>query len=160
MQLFLTPTGLQVGRLRIPCTIGRAGLTSRKREGDGGTPKGRHRIRGCFYRPDRMSAPNGWARPIRPRHIWSDDPGQPDYNHLGEAPYDGSHERMWRADPLYDLVLLLDWNWPDALPGRGSAIFIHRWRRAGYPTEGCIAMAPEPLHWLAERMQPGTDVHI
>ena len=29
--------------------------------------------------------------------------------------------------------------------GRGSAIFLHRWRRPGYPTEGCIAFHPEHL---------------
>ena len=41
------------------------------------------------------------------------------------------NERLRRADPLYDLVILTDWNWPSAERGRGSAIFMHRWRRGG-----------------------------
>ena len=61
-----------------------------------------------------------------------------------------------RADPLYDLVLLTDWNWPDATPGRGSAIFLHRWRRPGFPTEGCIAFRPDHLRQIAALAAPGT----
>jgi L,D-peptidoglycan transpeptidase YkuD (ErfK/YbiS/YcfS/YnhG family) len=67
-----------------------------------------------------------------------------------QAPYAPSHEVLRRADPLYDLVILTDWNWPDAVPGRGSAIFIHQWRRAGYPTEGCVAFRRDHLHQIAK----------
>ena len=56
----------------------------------------------------------------------------------------------------HDLVLLTDWNWPKATPGKGSAIFLHRWRRPGYPTAGCVAFAPHHLRWIAERITPGT----
>ena len=68
------------------------------------------------------------------------------------APYAASHEKLRRADALYDLVILTDWNWPYAVPGRGSAIFIHRWRRPGYPTEGCVALDPVHLRWIAPRI--------
>ena len=111
---------------------------------------------GMLYRPDRMARPASWALPILPGDLWSDDPKDAEYNHMVRAPYAASHERLRRADPLYDLVILTDWNWPDAMPGHGSAIFIHRWRRPGYPTEGCIGLHPKDLRWIAQRVGFGT----
>lgn len=154
--LVLSPLGLRFVGRTYPCTIGRGGVTSRKREGDGATPRGAHRIVGCLYRPDRMARPCDWAVPIRPGDLWSDDPAAPDYNRMVRAPYGPSHEALRRADPLYDLILLTDWNWPDAVKGRGSAIFIHQWRRPGYPTAGCVALARADLHRLVPRLVPGT----
>lgn len=150
--LVLTPTGLRFGGRRIPCTIGRGGITDDKREGDGATPRGMHRIAGMLFRPDRVAPPVPWAVPIGPRDIWSDDPADPDYNHMTRGPSPFRHERLRRADRLYDLVVLTDWNWPHAVPRRGSAIFLHRWRRPGYPTEGCVAMSPADLAWVAARL--------
>jgi len=147
--MVLTPRGLRFAGRTYPCTIGRGGVSARKREGDGATPRGVHRIVGMLYRPDRMARPTDWALPIRPSDIWSDDPAAEDYNHMARLPYTHSHEVLRRADPLYDLVILTDWNWPYAVPGRGSAIFIHRWRRPGYPTEGCIALRPDHLRQIA-----------
>ena len=154
--LVLTPRGLRFRGRVIPCVIGRGGVTVNKREGDGATPQGFHRITGMLYRPDRISRPNPWSLPIRPGDLWSDDPTAPDYNHLVRAPYLPSHERLRRGDRLYDLILLTNWNWPESVQGRGSAIFLHRWRKPGHPTEGCIAMAPPHLLWIATRLQPGT----
>lgn len=153
--LVLTPMGLRFSGRRIPCTIGRGGLSAFKREGDGATPAGTHRILGTLYRPDRMTRPAPWALPMRPGDLWSDDPRDPAYNTLVRAPHAFGHESLFRPDPLYDLVLVTDWNSHPARPGRGSAIFLHRWRRPGHPTAGCIAMAPEPLLWLAQRLAPG-----
>ncbi len=151
--LVLTPAGLRAfGRL-YPCTVGKGGVTSHKREGDGATPRGVHRIVGMLYRPDRRTRPTNWALRIRPGDLWSDDGQAEDYNMMVRAPYPYSHERLRRADPLYDLVIVTDWNWPYAVPGRGSAIFIHQWRRPGYPTEGCIALARGDLLDLAQRIR-------
>ncbi|MEO0745649.1 MAG: L,D-transpeptidase family protein [Pseudomonadota bacterium] len=150
--LVLSPRGLRFRGRYFPCTIGKGGLSARKVEGDGTTPCGTHRLIGMLYRPDRMARPANWAVPIRPGDLWSDDPRADDYNHMVRAPYAGSHEVLRRADPLYDLVILTDWNWPYSVPGRGSAIFVHRWRRPGYPTEGCIGLRPEHLRWIAPRI--------
>ncbi len=147
--MVLTPMGLRFQGRLWPCTIGKGGITSRKREGDGATPCGTHAIVGMLYRPDRMARPTPWARPIGPRDLWSDDVGDADYNMMVRAPHAHSHERLRRADPLYDLVILTGWNWPYAVRGRGSAIFIHQWRRPGYPTEGCIALSRTDLHAIA-----------
>ena len=153
VDLVLTPTGLRFLGRTFPCTIGRGGLSSRKREGDGATPRGTHRLVGMLYRPDRMARPADWALPIRPGDLWSDDPGHEDYNLMVRAPYPHSHERLRRADPLYDVVILTDWNWPYPVKGRGSAIFIHQWRRPGYPTEGCVALRRDHLLWIAARIR-------
>lgn len=154
--MVLTPLGLRFAGRLWPCTIGRGGVSTRKREGDGATPTGIHAITGCLYRPDRMARPVPWAVPIRPGDLWSDDPTHEDYNLMVRSPYPHSHERLRRADPLYDLVLLTDWNWPQAVRGQGSAIFLHRWRRPGFPTEGCIAFAPDDLHSIVRRITPDT----
>jgi L,D-peptidoglycan transpeptidase YkuD (ErfK/YbiS/YcfS/YnhG family) len=150
--LVLTRQGVRFRGRLFPCTIGKGGVRVDKREGDGATPAGVHRIVGCLYRPDRMAAPVDWAVPIGPPDLWSDEVKDPDYNRLVRAPHEYGHERLRRSDPLYDLVLTTDWNWPWAVKGHGSAIFLHRWRRPGYPTEGCVAFAPEDLRWIVERI--------
>lgn len=156
--MVLTPRGLRFAGRLWPCSIGRGGLTREKREGDGATPRGVMQITDMLYRPDRMARPAPWAHPIRPGDLWSDGPEQPDYNMLVRAPYRASHEAMRRGDRLYDLVLVTDWNRPEAVPGRGSAIFLHRWRRPGYPTDGCLGFDPADLRRIAAMVTPGARV--
>ena len=144
----------------IPATHGRGGVVADKREGDGGTPVGTHRIVAMLYRPDRIARPAPWAEPIGPRDVWCDVDGHADYNQLVQGPVEGTDERLMRGDPLYDIILATDWNWPDAVPGRGSAIFLHQWRRPGFPTAGCIAFRRADLHWIAARIAPGTRVVV
>lgn len=158
--LVLTPSGLRFLGRNFPCTIGKGGLTAHKREGDGATPIGTHRITGLFYRPDRLPRPSPWAQPVGPRDLWSDAPEDAAYNTHVTAPYAASHECLRRADPLYDLILTTDWNWPIATPYKGSAIFLHQWRRPGYPTEGCLAFARPHIHWIAQNAPPGTRLII
>lgn len=154
--MVLTRTGIRFQGRIFPCSIGRGGISGRKKEGDGATPRGTHKIVGMLYRPDRMAKPAEWAIPIHIGDLWSDDPKHSEYNHMVMAPYPHSHEKLRRADPLYDLVLLTDWNWPQAVPGRGSAIFIHQWRRRGFPTEGCIAFSRGDLRKIASMISPET----
>ncbi|MCW8844009.1 MAG: L,D-transpeptidase family protein [Rhodobacteraceae bacterium] len=158
--LVLTPRGIRYCGRIFPCTIGKDGLTSDKREGDGATPRGIHRITGLLYRADRLAAPAPWAMAIGKDDLWSDAPDDPAYNTLVHAPYGPSYEALRRADPLYDVILLTDWNWPASRPGKGSAIFLHQYRRKGYPTEGCIAFRRDHLLWIAARAAPGTRVIV
>lgn len=160
--LVLRPRGphagtLRLGRWRVPCAIGRGGVSGAKREGDGATPRGEHRVTALLWRADRVARPR-WpgrsARRIGPSDLWCDDPAHALYNRPARAPLAASHERLRRADRLYDLVLVLDWNARGA-PGRGSAIFVHRWRRPGAATEGCVALPPLALRRLAARLRPG-----
>ena len=158
--MVLTPKGLRFRGRLIPCSIGKGGLSHDKKEGDGATPIGTHEIVGLLYRPDRLLAPAPWAIPIGPRDLWSDDVTAPEYNHMTRAPYAPSHEKLRRADPLYDLVLITDWNWPNAVPGKGSAIFLHQWRKPHHPTEGCIAFRRDHLRWIAHHAAPGTKLIV
>ncbi|MEO1274019.1 MAG: L,D-transpeptidase family protein [Pseudomonadota bacterium] len=149
---------------RFPCAIGRGCITTSKREGDGATPAGQLGLIGLLYRPDRIgrAALPDWARPIGPFDRWSDDPRDPDYNqYLPSAPgHPYGSERLHRPDPLYDIVLLTDWNWPHAEKGKGSAIFLHTWRAPRRPTEGCIAFARADLLWIANRLRTEDRVEI
>ena len=131
----------------------RGGITAQKREGDGATPSGTHRLVGLLWRPDRLKRPTDWAIAIRPGELWSDDPGDEDYNLMVRRPYAHSHERLRRADPLYDQVMITDWNWPIATRGAGSAIFVHNWRKPRHPTEGCVAFASHHLRWILPRVR-------
>lgn len=162
LDLVVTPMGVRFLGRTLPATLGRNGIATRKREGDGCTPAGTHRIVGLLYRPDRIAATRlpGWAVPIGPGDFWCEDPDHPDYNQMVRAPFPAGHETLRRADPLYDVVLVTDWNWPDAVPGRGSAIFIHAWRRPGAPTAGCVAMGRRDLLWIARRIRPETRLII
>ena len=145
---------------RMPCSIGFGGMTSEKVEGDGGTPVGRFRLVGAGYRADRIKRP--WPgrgvvhiRAIGPRDIWSDDPKDPSYNQpLTGRSHPFSHEALRRADRMYDLFFLTDYNWPHAESGRGSAIFVHIWKRPRRPTAGCVAFARHDLLWIAQRWRP------
>ena len=153
------------GRLRhrgqhVAATCGWGGVTNNKREGDGATPRGTHSIVGLFYRPDRIARPSLWAQPILPGDLWCDDPQHQAYNTLCRAPLGASAEGLRRSDPQYDLIMITDWNSPRAVPGRGSAIFIHQWRSPGAPTAGCIAMARQNLVWLVNGLMPETRLII
>lgn len=158
--MVLTRMGLRfMGRL-YPCSIGKGGRSADKREGDGATPRGTYQIAQMFYRADRMARPASWAVPIGPRDLWSDDMDDARYNTQVRAPYPHSHEQMRRGDPLYDLILTTTWNWPDVVAGKGAAIFLHQWRRPGFPTEGCIAISRAHLHRIAGQVQPGTRIIV
>lgn len=158
--LVLTPRGVRFQNNLYPCSIGKGHIRTDKREGDGATPRGIHRIVGMLYRPDRITQPAPWAKPIGPRDLWSDAPTDAQYNTHVQNPYNHSHEALRRADPLYDLVIITNWNWPIATPYKGSAIFIHQWRRPGYPTEGCIAFRRDHLHQIARQITKATRLII
>ena len=152
--LVVTPQGCRFLNRRFACAIGRSGITGDKREGDGATPAGVHGLVGLLYRPDRVArgALPDWAVPIGPRAAWSDDPRHEDYNLMVRRPYPFSHETLRRADRRYDIVLITDWNWPRAVRGAGSAIFLHVWQGPRHPTSGCIAFARADLLWIVRRI--------
>ena len=135
----------------FPCAVGRAGIGAKVREGDGVTPAGVHRIEAVLFRRDRGAAPTREACAIGPGDGWSDDPTDPGYNAPVRLSQPGSKERLFRPDPVYDRVAVLDWNRHPVVPGRGSAIFLHAWRRPRHPTAGCIAFAPPDLAFILAR---------
>ena len=133
----------------LRCALGRGGVIGpeRKREGDGATPAGLLKLRRLFYRADRGQIPRTLLPrvPIAPDDGWCDAPGHAEYNRLVRLPFDASHELMWRADELYDLVAELGWNDAPVEAWRGSAIFLHLARPDYGPTAGCVALARADL---------------
>lgn len=113
-------------------------------------------LRRVLYRSDRV-APPPTALPltaIAPADGWCDDPADPAYNRPVQLPYPGSAEALWRADGLYDLVVVLGYNDDPVVPGRGSAIFLHVADPAGGPTEGCVGVALADLRSLVASVDP------
>jgi L,D-peptidoglycan transpeptidase YkuD (ErfK/YbiS/YcfS/YnhG family) len=134
---------LWFGGRKFRCALGRSGVRADKREGDGATPLARMKLRRAFYRPDRI-APLLTALPTRammPDDGWCDDIGSPDYNRLIHLPHPARHERLWRDDGIYDVLVELGWNDEPVIAGNGSAIFLHVARADYTPTEGCVALA-------------------
>ncbi len=114
-----------------------------KREGDGATPVGRLVPLAVLWRPDRVAAPDAVlpGRPAAPRDGWSDDPADFLYNRYRRLPSSCGHERLWRDDGLYDVLVVTDHNQRPRVRGRGSAIFVHVARPGLLPTAGCLAFA-------------------
>lgn len=153
---------IQAGGHRIDCTLGRSGASHRKREGDGATPRGSFRILNGYYRPDRSGPIKSGIRlsPIRPSDGWCDDPLSGSYNRPKKLPAKESCERMWRPDRLYDIVLVLDYNFTSRSKRLGSAIFFHLWRDPITPTEGCIAISAANMRRLLPRLAPNARLKI
>jgi L,D-peptidoglycan transpeptidase YkuD (ErfK/YbiS/YcfS/YnhG family) len=149
---------LTAGSLCIPVALGRGGIRANKREGDGATPRGRFRLVRLWWRPDRGPRPRTLlpVRPIRPTDAWCEDPADRRYNQPIRLSRGATGDRLWRGDPLYDLIIELDHNTRPRIAGRGSAVFIHVARPALGPTAGCVALNAKALrrllNFLSSRM--------
>lgn len=155
------PWGARFLGRAMPCATGRGGIGTKRAEGDGITPAGVHRIEAVLRRA-RCGVPvrGAAARPVGPFEGWSDDPDDPAYNGPVRRPHARSSEALFRPDGLYDLVAVLDWNRDPVVAGRGSAIFLHAWRKPRHPTAGCVAFAPRDLAWILARWTPRSRVIV
>lgn len=136
----------------ITCALGRSGITRFKREGDGATPAGRFKLLGGFYRPDRGLRLNPKLQAIQPRFGWCDGAQSRTYNRRVQLPSAEPHERFWRQDQLYDLVVVLDYNITPVRRGRGSAIFFHLCDQTYSPTAGCVAIKQKHMRHILPRL--------
>ena len=150
--------------LEFPCAIGKGGMISqaKKSEGDGGSPVGVWEIVRVYWRPDRLERPETGlpATPLSPEDGWCDDVADPLYNRPVLLPYPASHERMWREDHVYDIVIELSHNQNPIVPGKGSAIFLHLARENYEDTEGCIALKLDHMREVLKRGGPGSTLEI
>jgi L,D-peptidoglycan transpeptidase YkuD (ErfK/YbiS/YcfS/YnhG family) len=144
------------------CALGPAAIAAEKREGDGTTPAGRFPFRRLLYRPDRLAPPETGLPllPLSPLDGWCDDTLDPLYNRPVRLPYRARHERLWRLDEVYDLILVLGHNDDPVRPGFGSAVFLHVARPDYAPTAGCIALAKGDLLMLLATAGPGDAVVV
>ncbi len=158
----VSATEVSVAGALYPCRIGRAGVSATKREGDLATPAGSFPLRLCYYRPDRMDAPVTGLKTIAltPADGWCDDPADPRYNQHVTLPYPARHEKLWRDDGIYDLIIPLGYNDDPIVPGHGSAIFLHLMREDGVGTEGCLALKRAHLLELLPGLSATTRVVV
>ena len=149
---------------RVRCALGKGGVkpAAEKREGDGASPAGIWPIRYVFYRPDRMGTPQTAldVRALSPGDGWCDDPASPEYNKLVKLPFSPSHEKLWRDDHVYDIIVVLGHNDDPPAPNMGSAIFLHLARDGYAGTEGCVAIAAADMMEFLREAKPGDAVEI
>ncbi|MGN6583983.1 MAG: L,D-transpeptidase family protein [Rhizobiaceae bacterium] len=152
---------MAVGSTVFPCALGRGGISALKREGDGATPLAVLPVL-CGYRKNSLTALRSPlpVREIRENLGWCDAPSDPNYNRPVRLPYHASHESMLRADQLYDVCIVLDWNISERRRNRGSAIFLHIARPGLQPTEGCVAVSPATMRRLLPHLAKGTRLRI
>jgi L,D-peptidoglycan transpeptidase YkuD (ErfK/YbiS/YcfS/YnhG family) len=141
---------LIAGTLVLPCALGRAGVTRDKREGDGATPAGSWPLLYFYLRRPAPMRPR-WRR-TRRDDVWCDDARSFLYNRPLSAPSRLSHEDMWRADELYDVVGVMGYNIIPRVCGRGSAIFFHIATEDLGPTAGCVALRARDMAKLLPRL--------
>ena len=145
---------LCAGGVWVACALGPGGVSNRKREGDGTTPAGRFKLKYLFFRSDKAPRPATAirVRATRPRDLWCDDPGHRLYNRRTVLPAAARHENLWRADDVYDIVIVLDFNLRQRVLGRGSAVFFHLARPGFTPTAGCVAITRADMRRLLPRL--------
>jgi L,D-peptidoglycan transpeptidase YkuD (ErfK/YbiS/YcfS/YnhG family) len=151
-----------LGERRWRCLIGAGGAREDKVEGDAATPVGIFPLRRLYFRNDRLVLPRVQlpARPISEHDGWCDDPRSSAYNRLVRIPNQWSHERLWRDDGLYDLLVVVGYN-DDPPEGEwGSAIFLHIAREDYAGTQGCVAFARNDLLELVPLLTRETRLRV
>ncbi len=163
----------------VPGRLGRAGLVwglglhtnprgaVTKREGDGRSPAGIFAI-GGLWTTCRVPVKHHRRIPevrVGPCDLWVSDPAVPHlYNrhvrlqHPASSPWE-LKEQMRQTDYAHSIKLLICHNTQETagrpVPGGGSSIFFHIWRRDGAaPTAGCTSMAETSLRAIIARLNP------
>jgi L,D-peptidoglycan transpeptidase YkuD (ErfK/YbiS/YcfS/YnhG family) len=144
--------------------VGYQGLSARHREGDGTTPLGTYAIGPTVYGV-------GSDPGVRLRYHrlvcgdwWDEDPRSPTYNRFRHVacgtspPFGGGSEALWRERVAYRAFAVVQYNAAPAVPGRGSAIFLHV--STGRPTNGCVSLEQSRLVFLLARLRPGAAITI
>tara|TARA_B100000953_G_scaffold298226_1_gene294606 strand:- start:266 stop:757 length:492 start_codon:yes stop_codon:yes gene_type:complete len=152
---------LQFDEFLFKCTIGKKGISSKKKEGDLCTPKGTFSIKNLYYRSDRLLKPQTKIiiKKIKKNMGWCNDPKSNKYNSLVTVKEKIRYEKMYRKDHKYDIVVVIDYNLKKPIPYKGSAIFIHLTNNYK-PTAGCIALNKKDLLILLKLINKKTEIKI
>tara|TARA_B100001175_G_C18963603_1_gene381791 strand:+ start:21 stop:524 length:504 start_codon:yes stop_codon:yes gene_type:complete len=144
------------------CNLGASGVVYEKIEGDKCTPIGVFPIREILYRKDKIEFLNTKIKktPIEKDFLWSDDPKDLNYNKLVKGPYEPSHEKLWRKDDAYDLIVVIGYNDNPVIEKKGSAIFLHCSTSKNSKTEGCVSLEKNNLIKIAESLEYDTLIKI
>jgi L,D-peptidoglycan transpeptidase YkuD (ErfK/YbiS/YcfS/YnhG family) len=142
--------------------VGRNGLSTHHREGDGTTPAGTFGLGTTMYGTAPSPGVRYRYRQLRCGDWWDEDPASPTYNtfrhvRCGSLPAFGdAGDRMWLSPRAYRHLVVIDYNAGPVVPGAGSAIFIHA--DTGIATSGCISLSRDRLvqllRWLRPELEP------
>ena len=148
--------------LKFKCALGKSGVGKKKIEGDNITPQGIYKIIKIYYRKDRIKKISSKFKLIKIKKNmgWCDDPKSNKYNQLINLPSDFNHEKLYRRDSVYDLILILNYNMNPIVKGKGSGIFIHISKKNYKKTAGCIALKKSHLIQLVKKIERRTKIII
>ena len=124
------------------CCVGKNGFIKRKKEGDKKTPIGKFSLDNIYYRHDKKIKPISKLKSIKIRKTmgWCNDTkSERHYNKLINTKTIFKHEKLFRRDYKYNLLIPIKYNFKKPIIGRGSCIFIHLTKNYK-PTNGCIAL--------------------
>ena len=153
---------LQIDEFYFKCCIGKNGFTRFKKEGDLKTPKGIFKIEHLYYRKDRLKKPHTLLKcnKITKNQGWCDDVNFPkEYNKLITVNNFIKHEKLFRKDHKYDLLIPIKYNFKNAKCGRGSCIFIHLTKNYK-PTAGCVALNKKDFIIMLKLIKKDTKIKI
>ena len=91
---------------------------------------------------------------------WCDDPLSKNYNKLIKLPSTFINEKLYRKDKLYDLILVLNYNFKPIIKNKGSAIFIHIANKNYKKTMGCIGLKKKDLIFILKDIKKNIIVKI
>ena len=153
---------LKYKNYKFRCALGKNGIKIKKREGDNITPKGCYKIAKVYYRKDRIKKISARIKCdyIKKNMGWCDDPKSKEYNKLIKIPSQYNHEKLYRKDNIYDLILVLNYNMRPVIKNKGSAIFIHVAKKNYKPTKGCISLKKQDLTKILSLVTKKTKVLI
>ena len=143
------------------CVVGKKGVSKKKKEGDFCTPKGSFKLKTVYYRPDRVKKIQTKlnTKKINPNMGWCNDPLNEKYNSLIKINGKIRHEKLYRRDNKYDILLVIDYNLRKPIPFKGSAIFIHLTKNFK-STAGCIALNKKDFLILLKLVNKKTRIKI
>ena len=152
---------LCVDEFQFRCAIGKNKLKKDKVEGDYSTPVGKFKLLNLYYRQDKIKNFQTKLNKtvIKKNMGWCNDIKSKFYNKPIIRKKSLKHEKMFRHDRKYDLVIILDYNYKNAILGKGSAIFIHLTNNYK-PTAGCIALNKKDMLILLKLISKNTYIKI
>ena len=161
MHILINKKYLTYNKLKVKCAIGKKGIGFKKKEGDLVTPKGQFKIKFVLYRKDRVKISTKLKMKVIKKNMgWCDDPTSSHYNKLIKLPFIYKHEKLFKKENIYDIILVINYNMSPVKKNKGSAIFIHVAKRNFKKTEGCIAIKKPDLIKLLKGINPNTKVKI
>ena len=161
MHILINKNYLTYNKLKIKCAIGKKGIGYKRKEGDLITPSGQYKIKFLLYRKDRVKILTKLKKKVIKKNMgWCDDPKSVHYNKLVKLPFAHKHEKLFKKENIYDIILVLNYNMNPIKKGKGSAIFIHIANNNFKKTEGCVAIKKPSLLKLIKEINPNTKVKI